>query len=161
MIFRERLWPGLGYLAGGVGFAVAIGLVLSVVDPGLAVIGAVAAGVLIVGGMFMAATLIVVDLGDGTLDAGPVLIAGKARIEAEFLGDVAALGAQQFRAVMGPQGHARAYVCHRPWMKQGVRVAIADPHDPTPYWLIATRRPAELARAVEQAAQAAHSEHTS
>ena len=39
---------------------------------------------------------------------------------------------------------ARAYLCIRGWIPTGIRVAVADPQDPTPYWLVSTRRPEEL-----------------
>jgi hypothetical protein len=29
-----------------------------------------------------------------------------------------------------------------------VRVEVVDPQDPTPYWLVSTRRPDDLARAL-------------
>ncbi|MFC6344403.1 DUF3093 family protein [Nocardioides hankookensis] len=36
----------------------------------------------------------------------------------------------------------------RPYLKRAVRVEITDPADPAPYWLVATRRPEELAGAL-------------
>jgi len=151
----------MGYLAGGLGFGCAIGLILSVLSPQVAVIGGLVASVLILGWLLAGTAAVEVDLGDVTLNEGPILVAGRARIEAEHVGAAVPLSSSALRAALGPNADARAYVCHRPWLKQGVRVEITDPHDPTPYWLIASRRPVELARALEQAAQAAHSEHTS
>ena len=43
---------------------------------------------------------------------------------------------------------ARAYLLLRPYLKRAVRVEIADPADPTPYWLVATRHPETLAAAL-------------
>jgi hypothetical protein len=74
--------------------------------------------------------------------------AGRARIEAEHLGAVAALDAEETRRVAGPEADARAFLLLRPYLKRAVRVEITDPADPTPYWLVSSRRPDELARAV-------------
>jgi len=74
--------------------------------------------------------------------------AGRARIEAVHLGAVDALDAEETRRVAGPEADARAYLLLRPYLKRAVRVEITDPADPTPYWLVSSRRPDELARAV-------------
>ena len=74
--------------------------------------------------------------------------AGRARIEAVHLGRVAALDPEETRRVAGPEADARAYLLLRPYLKRAVRVEITDPADPAPYWLVSSRRPDELARAV-------------
>jgi hypothetical protein len=74
--------------------------------------------------------------------------AGRARIEAVHLGAVAALDPEESRRVAGPEADARAYLLLRPYLKRAVRVQITDPADPTPYWLVSSRHPDELARAV-------------
>ena len=45
----------------------------------------------------------------------------------------------------GRDADARAYLLLRPYLKRAVRVEITDPADPTPYWLVSTRHPDELA----------------
>jgi hypothetical protein len=75
--------------------------------------------------------------------------AGRARIEAVHLGAVAALDPEETRRVAGPEADARAYLLLRPYLKRAVRVEITDPADPAPYWLVSSRRPDELARAVQ------------
>ncbi len=74
--------------------------------------------------------------------------AGRARIEAEYVGPVAALDAEQTRNVAGRDADARAYLMLRPYLKRAVRVEIADPADPTPYWLVSSRHPEALADAL-------------
>ncbi|MGW9267500.1 DUF3093 family protein, partial [Gordonia terrae] len=37
---------------------------------------------------------------------------------------------------------------HRSWVKTMVLIVLDDPDDPTPYWLVSTRRPAELLAAL-------------
>ena len=46
---------------------------------------------------------------------------------------------------------ARAYLLTRPYLKHAVRVEILDQADPTPYWVIGTRAPESLAKAIEEA----------
>jgi hypothetical protein len=75
-----------------------------------------------------------------------VLRAGRAHIEVSHLGAVTALDAEETRRTAGRDADARAYLLLRPYLKRAVRVQIDDPQDPTPYWLLSTRRPDELAR---------------
>ena len=75
--------------------------------------------------------------------------AGPARIEGHHLGGATALDADTARRVAGRDADARAFLLLRPYLKQAVRVEIDDPADPTPYWLVSTRRPEDLAEALE------------
>jgi hypothetical protein len=83
-----------------------------------------------------------------------VFRAGRARIEAEHLGVATALDPEETRRTAGREADARAYLLLRPYLKRAVRVQIADPRDPTPYWLVSTRHPEELARALHALAAA-------
>ncbi len=82
-----------------------------------------------------------------TVHAGE-LQAGRARISVELLGDPRILDVQQTRRVLGVEADARAFLLTRPWLKRAVQVPVLDPADPTPYWLVATRHPGELAHAL-------------
>jgi hypothetical protein len=79
------------------------------------------------------------------------LVAGPARIPVRLLGPVQALDPAAARAVRGPASDPAAYHLIRGWVPAGVRAAVLDPADPTPYWFVASRRPIELAAAVEAA----------
>ncbi len=79
---------------------------------------------------------------------GTELRAGRAHIETRHLGAVTVLDADRTRRLAGREADARAYLLLRPYLKRGVRVDIADPADPTPYWLIQTRHPDRLAAAL-------------
>ena len=48
---------------------------------------------------------------------------------------------------------ARAYLLLRPYRKKAVKVSLSDPADPTPYWLVSTRRPDALAAALTRAVE--------
>lgn len=84
---------------------------------------------------------------------GEELHAGRAHIPLTLLGEARALDAQETRRVAGRDADARAYLLLRPYLKESVQVWIDDPADPTPYWLLSTRRPQELARALDQVAE--------
>jgi hypothetical protein len=79
---------------------------------------------------------------------GGELRVGRARIGAEHVGVALALDAEATRRRSGVEADARAHLLLRPYLKRAVEVQITDPADPTPYWLVSTRRPEELARAV-------------
>jgi hypothetical protein len=83
-----------------------------------------------------------IEVRDGLLYAGP------ARIELRHLGDVEALDKEATRRVHGVDADARAFLHTRPYISRAVRIAIDDPADPTPYWLVSTRHPRTLAAAL-------------
>ncbi len=76
------------------------------------------------------------------------LRAGRARIEGHHLGAATALDPEATRRLAGTEADARAYLLLRPYLKRAVRVDVTDPADPTPYWLLSTRHPDQLAEAV-------------
>lgn len=80
---------------------------------------------------------------------GTTFRAGRAHIPLELVGPATALDADGVRRQAGVDADARAYLLLRPYLKRGVRVDIADPADPTPYWLVSSRRPEALVSALE------------
>lgn len=81
------------------------------------------------------------------------LYAGDAHIPLALLGEVSPLDDEGTRRVHGVDADARAFLLTRPYLKRSVQVTLEDPADPTPYWLLSTRRPQALAEAI-----AAHSQ---
>ena len=77
-----------------------------------------------------------------------VFRAGRASIPVALLGQVTPLDAEATRRTAGVDADARAFLLLRPYLKRAVRVEVADPADPTPYWLVSTRRPDQLAAAL-------------
>lgn len=77
-------------------------------------------------------------------------VAGRAQIPVRLLGPPVALDREGTRRLAGVDADARAYLLLRPYLERAVRVPLCDPDDPTPYWLVATRRPDALAAAVER-----------
>lgn len=73
---------------------------------------------------------------------------GEARLDAPHLGGVAPLDPAAWRAALDRAGVDRAFLLTRPWIDRGVRIEVVDAADPTPYWLVSSRRPDALSRAV-------------
>ena len=68
-----------------------------------------------------------------------------ARLPLAVIADVVALDADGKREALGVGAHPLAFVVQRPWIKGAVQVVLDDPADPTPFWVVSTRRPVELA----------------
>ena len=94
------------------------------------------------------ARLPLLRLGPDQRLATAVFRAGRARIEAAHLGAATALDADETRRTAGRDADARAYLLLRPYLKRAVRVAVTDPADPAPYWLVSTRHPDQLVAAL-------------
>jgi hypothetical protein len=71
-----------------------------------------------------------------------------ARLPVSFIADVVALDSDGRREVLGVGAHPYAFVVQRPWVPGAVQVLLDDPADPTPYWVVSTRHPVELATAL-------------
>lgn len=76
------------------------------------------------------------------------LRAGPARLPVAQIGRVDIVRGEAKRQALGPQLDPEAFVLHRPWVGSAVRIEVIDPDDPTPYWVVSTRRPEELLRAL-------------
>ncbi len=77
-----------------------------------------------------------------------------ARLPLSAIADVVALDADGKREVLGVGSHPLAFVVQRPWITGAVQVVLDDPADPTPFWVVSTRRPVELATALLAAKRA-------
>lgn len=78
------------------------------------------------------------------------LRAGRYHLEPTYIGSATPLVGEAARAALGPEADHRAFLFTRPFVSSLVRVDLADPADPHPYWLVSTRRPAELAAALNE-----------
>jgi hypothetical protein len=148
--YQERLGVPLRWWVQGTMLVASLWLALIVAIPG-PVAWACSAGAL----ALLAALLFSFGNARVSVDHG-WLRAGRARIEAEHLGEVSALDAEETRRVAGPEADARAYLLLRPYLKRAIRVEITDPADPAPYWLVSSRHPDELAKAVRGLAESRH-----
>jgi hypothetical protein len=82
------------------------------------------------------------------------LVAGSRKLALSQITEVSAMSEAQTTALRGPRAQAAAYLLIRPYLPESVYFAVAG----QPYWLIGTRRPAELAAAVAKAISPQHVE---
>jgi hypothetical protein len=85
-----------------------------------------------------------------TVSAGGVR-AGRAVLEWPFVGAVTCLTRDEVRLRFGRDADPRAYALYRSYADEAVEIAVEDPADPHPYWLISTSDAAALAEAIEKA----------
>ncbi|MCC6376045.1 MAG: DUF3093 domain-containing protein [Microbacteriaceae bacterium] len=139
-IYRERLWASLGIFV-AVALVIPASLLVFLpinVEAGL-IIGVVL--FLVIAGLLLGSTA-VIEVSESELKAG------KALLPREFVGNVTSFREPEATVQRGTRLDARAWLLIRGWIHPVVKIEITDPSDPTPYWLISTRRPEELARAL-------------
>lgn len=81
-----------------------------------------------------------------TLDAH-TFRAGKSHIPHEHIGSLEPVSKDDARDEKSVKLDARAWLVLRPWIAPAVKLTVADPDDPTPYWLVSTRNPERLVQA--------------
>jgi len=136
-LYRETLWPSWWvFLATGLVIPASL-LVFLPISPIAGVIAAIVLYSAIV--IVLLATSPVIEVTDGMLRVG------RARIERSYVGAVTAHAGADAVAERGVRLDARAYLVLRGWIPGVVRITVDDAADPTPYWIVSTRRPAELA----------------
>lgn len=102
---------------------------------------------LIVGAVLVNWSLAVIEVTDGAIRAGG------ATLPLDRVGEVVALDEEQSTALRGPRSDPSAHLLLRPYLKRAVYVTVADPASDVPYWLLATRKPEELAAAIQRSRQ--------
>lgn len=143
-VYVERLWPPPWLWLAAFAWSAMVGWAVGYATSG-------SAGWLVA---IAAATLSAVGLVDWSatvrVDATGVT-AGSTHLPASCLGPVCTLDARQARALRGVDADARAFLWVRGWIATGVRLDVADPVDPTPYWYLSSRHPERLAAAIDAA----------
>jgi hypothetical protein len=119
----------------------------SFVWAGFSVIVAIASYILFCGGC--AAVLLLWGHTSVEVSSGE-LRAGKATLPLAVAGEAVALDEAQAQALRGPRADPRAFMLLRPYLKLAVYIEVTGEHQDRPYWLIGTRRPAELVAAIER-----------
>jgi hypothetical protein len=142
VIYTERLHVPLRWWVQATMFLATLWLALIVALPAL--LAWTTSGVL-----FAAVYGILAWLGSATVDVRDgVLHAGPATIPLAKVAAAEALDKDATRRVHGIEADARAFLVTRPYIARSVKVVLDDPADPTPYWLISSRHPRQLAAAV-------------
>jgi hypothetical protein len=145
--YRERLYAPLAWWL----LAVPIVLVLG---------GTLYAGlpwpwpIIIFGGLGAGCAALLIALGRATVEVDDgALRAGGAVLPLTAISEVVALDEKRSARLRGPRADPAAHLYSRPYLKESVYLAV-DPAAPgdgrTPYWLIGTRHPAELAASIER-----------
>ena len=74
---------------------------------------------------------------------------GKAHIHLSYIGQCVDLDAQAIRQARTRDADPQAFLAIRFWATKGVKIAINDARDQTPYWLVSSNRGAELIKALK------------
>ncbi|NYD65849.1 DUF3093 domain-containing protein [Agromyces atrinae] len=138
--YRERLWatPWM-FIITGLLIPASI-LVLAPISLPAGIITGVVLYLGVAGLLLLASPVVEVSGGE--------LRAAKASIPLEFTGEAVGFAGTEASAERGRRLDVRAFLMIRGWVSDVVRVEIVDPKDPTPYWLISSRKPNELAAAI-------------
>ena len=153
-VYRERLAPSPGVHLISLMVGGGAALALSLWGPVAALVGGLLTVAVVSATLVLTAPVVQVVRGGDPADGGAPgalrLRAGQAVVPVAALGEGVALDAEQLRSALGPEADARAYVCHRAWVRSAVRLPVVDERDTTPYWLVCTRRPSELLAALDR-----------
>ena len=72
----------------------------------------------------------------------------RAHIPLKYLGDIEVISKEKFGFERTRGADPAAFFAITFWISQGIKVRVKDDRDPTPYWLISTKRANELAAAL-------------
>jgi hypothetical protein len=114
--------------------------------------------VIIMTGLAAGSAVFLITLGLATVEIRDgALRAGKAALPLTAVSEVVSLDEKQTTRLRGPRADPAAHLYSRPYLKESVYLAVAASDSlpaaggaMTPYWLIGTRHPAELAAAIER-----------
>ena len=81
---------------------------------------------------------------------GKELRVGRAHISYEYCGEVTVLSRTEFLRARTREVDPAAHLALFFWVSEGVKMEVNDPRDPTPYWLISTKRGADIKRALQK-----------
>ena len=141
--YRERLAPSLWLLASAAVLAPMVALTLVPVAPTFGLVIGVAAAVAVIALLIAASPVVSVDAG--------VLHAGRAHIDARWLGEPVALTGEEAKHARGPGLPATGWHLIRGGIDGVVVVPNTDPDDPVTAWTVSTRTPDRLSAAIRRA----------
>jgi hypothetical protein len=141
IVFQERVRPNFGTFLATAALIPAITLVSEPFDFR---IGLIIGSVLVLAiwwAMFFLSPVIRVR--EKSLSVGVV------SIPRSLLGRIEVIAKDQIFQERGPKLEPAAFKVFQGTVKTAVKIEISDPSDPTPYWIISTRKPIQLASALE------------
>ncbi|HKD87168.1 MAG TPA: DUF3093 domain-containing protein [Streptosporangiaceae bacterium] len=141
--YRERLFaPPLWWVVGMITMLTFGAIVWTGFDP-LITIAVFATLIAITAAFLLNWSRAVIEVAAGELRVGD------ATLPLVTIGEVRALSEAQTRALLGPRADPAAHTVIRPYLRLAVYIEIKGPDPASPYWLVETRHPAELAAAIE------------
>ena len=75
-----------------------------------------------------------------------MLYVNNAKIDLKFVKKATVLDKDEFKNLNGASADPAAFLATNFWTNTGVKVELKDKNDPTPYWLISTKRAEELVK---------------
>jgi hypothetical protein len=152
VLYAERLWVPLWWWVAGAALAVLLAAEVHMGAPGVrawlpyVLLLPLVAWALVAFSRLRVQVVATDPTSDSTESpsAGLELRVGKAHLPLVVASKAAVVPATAKSAALGRQLDPLAFVQHRTWVKQMVIVVLDDPDDPTPYWLISTKRPEDL-----------------
>jgi DUF3093 family protein len=110
--------------------------------------------IVIIGGLAVGCAALLIAFGRGMVEIGDgALRAGAAVLPLAAISEVVALDERQTARLRGPRADPAARFYSRPYLKESVYLAVdpaASGEVRVPYWLVGSRRPAELTEAIER-----------
>ena len=141
-LYKERVLPSFGTFAAIFALLPSIAIVSEPFDVriGLAIgVGAVIATWALL--IFRAPKI---ELSELELKVGRVVISRN------LIGDAQVISKEGIFFERGPNLDPGAYKVFQGSVKTAIKIPITDPEDPTPYWLISTRKPGKLAELLKK-----------
>jgi Protein of unknown function (DUF3093) len=139
--FRERLTPSWPLFLAALIALPSFYLVFLPINESVGLVSGLLVTLAIWAAMLLSSPVIEVSEGQ--------LMVAKAHIPLNLLGEARAIESSLAFEERGPKLDSRAYVRFQVGISSLVRIDIRDASDPTPYWLISTRRPLELIEALK------------
>jgi len=137
--YFERLYPSVGFL---LALALSAPLVLLSVLP-------VSQSVAIILAVLVPVALIFLSIFSApTIKVSENIRVGRINVPLSALGEAVGLEGEQMKMERGPGLSPAAQFLIRGDIKSMIKVPVTDPNDPTAYLLISTRKPLELASAI-------------
>ena len=137
IVYRERVRPNLGTFIAVATLLPAVTLVSEPFDYRIGI----AVGLILVMSIWVALFFLapVIQVGSSHLTVA------RAKIPRNLLGKIEEIAKDQIFSERGPKLDPAAHKVFQGTVKTGIKITVNDPNDPTPYWIISTRKPAQLA----------------
>jgi len=137
IVYRERVRPNLGTFIAVATLLPAVTLVSEPFDYRIGI----AVGLILVMSIWAALFFLapVIQVGSSHLSVA------RAKIPRNLLGNIEEIAKDQIFSERGPKLDPAAHKVFQGTVKTAIKITVNDPNDPTPYWIISTRKPAQLA----------------